>query len=132
MPVILPAIERPCPVANNAGYITNMQMKNLSDTTARPPSPLRKVATLAVTLVLFGLVLMFSVLLFAFVLTAGVVAWSYLWWRTRALRKQMSMYSQDHSPDSVILEGEVIEGEVIKGEVIEGEFIRREEHDQRK
>jgi len=109
-----------------------MQMKNLSDTTAGSPSLLRKVAALAVTLVLFGLVLMFSVLLFAFVLTAGAVAWSYLWWRTRALRKQMHMYSQDHSTDSVILEGEVIEGEVIKGDVIEGELIRREDHDERK
>jgi ABC-type bacteriocin/lantibiotic exporter with double-glycine peptidase domain len=109
-----------------------MQMKNLSDTTARPPNLLRKVAALAVTLVLFGLVLMFSVLLFAFVLTVGVVAWGYLWWRTRALRKQMRMYSQDHSPDSVILEGEVIEGEVVKGDVIEGEFIRGEDYDERK
>ncbi len=114
-----------------------MQMKYLSYTTTRPPSLLRKVIAFAVTLVLFGLVLMFSVLLFAFVLTAGVVAWGYLWWRTRALRKQMRMYSRDHSPDGAILEGEVIEGEVIKGEVIEGEviegeLIRGEDHHERK
>ena len=109
-----------------------MQMKSLPDSTARPPSLLRKMAVLAVTLVLFGFVLMFSVLLFAFVLTAGVVAWGYLWWRTRALRKQMRMYSKDHSSDSQILAGEVIEGEVIKGDVIEGELIRREEHEERK
>jgi hypothetical protein len=109
-----------------------MQMKNLSDTTAGQPSLLRKVTALAVTLVLFGLVLMFSVLLFAFVLTAGVVAWGYLWWKTRALRKQMRMHSQGHPPGSVILEGEVIEGEVIKGSIIEGELIRGDDHEEGK
>jgi len=107
-------------------------MKNLSDTTAGPPSLLRKVAALVVTLVLFGFVLMFSVMLFAFVLTAGVVAWGYLWWRTRALRKQMRMHSQDYPPGSVILEGEVIEGEFIKGDVIEGELIRGDDHEEGK
>lgn len=93
-----------------------MQMKNLSSTASQSPSLLRKAVALVVTLALFALALMFSVLLMAVVLTVGAIAWGYLWWRTRDLRKQMRM----HSPG-----GEVIEGEVIKGEVIEGEVIRK-------
>lgn len=87
-----------------------MQMKNLSHSTAHPPSLLRKAVALVVTLAVFGLALMFSVLLFAAVLSAGTVAFAYLWWKTRDLRKQMRM----RSPDGEIIEGEVIEGEVIR------------------
>jgi hypothetical protein len=49
---------------------------------------------------------MFSVLLFAVVATVGVVAWGYLWWRTRELRRRM----RAHPPGG----GVVIEGEVIR------------------
>lgn len=89
-------------------------MKNLPHSTTRPPSILRKVAAAVVTIAVFGLSLMFSVLLFAVVLTVGAMAFVYLWWRTRDLRKQMRM----HSPGGEMIEGEVIEGQVIEGEVI--------------
>jgi Flp pilus assembly protein TadB len=91
-------------------YIDKMQMKNLSNTTTESSSLLRKVAAFVLTIAMFALVLMFSVLLFAVVLTAGAMAWGYLWWRTRDLRKQM----RKHPPGGVVIEGRVIEGEVIR------------------
>lgn len=90
-----------------------MQMENLSYTTTKPASLLRKVAAFFITAALIGLVLMFSVLIFVAVLTVGAMAVGYLWWKTRDLRKQM----RNHPLDEV-LEGEVIEGEVIKSEVL--------------
>jgi Flp pilus assembly protein TadB len=85
-------------------YIDKMQMKNLSHTTAESPSLLSKVVAFVVTIALFGLTLMFLVLLFAVILTAGAMAWGYLWWRTRELRKQM----RKHPPGGVVIEGEII------------------------
>lgn len=91
-----------------------MQMKYLPNTASQPPSLLRKAVALVAAMALFALALMFSALLIAVVLTVGAIAWAYLWWRTRDLRKQMRM----HSPDGVVIEGEAIKGEVIEGEVI--------------
>src|SRR3989338_1318683 len=70
-------------------HIDETQMENLSYTTTKPASLLRKVAAFFITAALIGLVLMFSVLIFAVVLTVGAMAWGYLWWKTRDLRKQM-------------------------------------------
>lgn len=102
-----------------------MQIKYISNTTAKPSGPLRKAVAFIVTAALVGLVLMFSAVLFAIILVVGTIAWAYLWWKTRELRKQM----QNFPPDSASMEGEIVEmeiveGEVIKGEVIEGEVIR--------
>jgi len=96
--------------------IDKKQMKNLPNNTTETPGLLHKVAAFVLTMAMFALVLMFSVLLFAVVLTAGAVAFGYLWWKTRELRKQMRKHPQG---------GAVIEGEVIEREVIEGEVIRK-------
>ena len=72
-----------------------------------PPSLLQKIVTVLVTIAVFGVALMFSVVLFAVVVTVGAVAWGYLWWKTRALRKQM----REHPPTG---RGMIIEGEVIR------------------
>jgi len=64
--------------------------------------------------------LMFSVLIFVAVLTVGAMAWGYLWWKTRDLRKQM----RNHPLGEEVIEGEVIEGEVIEGEIIKSEVLR--------
>lgn len=52
----------------------------------------------------FALALMFSVVLFAVFIAVGTVAWGYLWWKTRAIRKQM----RENPPDALVIEGEVI------------------------
>jgi len=84
-------------------------MKNLPNGTTETQGPLRKLAAFVLTIAMFALVLMFSVMLFVVVFTAGAIAMSYLWWRTRELRKQM----RNHPPGGVVIEGEVIEGEVV-------------------
>ena len=87
-----------------------MHMENLSYTTTKPASLLRKVAAFFITAALIGLVLMFSVLIFVAVLTVGAMAVGYLWWKTRDLRKQMRM----HPLCDGVIKGEIIEGEVIR------------------
>lgn len=88
-------------------------MENPIYITTTPPSLLSKIVKIIVSIALIGLALMFSVLLFVVILVVGAVAWGYLWWRTRDLRKQMHQYS----PSDVVVEGNVIEGEVIRSEV---------------
>ena len=81
--------------------------------TTKSPNLLSRFAKIVVSVVLIGLALMFSALLLMVILTVGAMAWGYLWWRTRDLRKQM----RKHPPSDVVVEGEVIEGEVIRREV---------------
>ena len=95
-------------------------MRNLPHNAANIANPLRNLAAVAATAAVFGLALMFSVVLVAVVLVAGTLGWGYLWWKTRELRKQMSVYP----PRSPAMEREMAEDDTIKGEVIEGEVIR--------
>ena len=95
-------------------------MANPWHTSKNPTDILRKTAALVVTAILIGLALMFSVLIFAAILVVGATAWGYLWWKTRALRKQMRNYP---SNDDAIV------GEIIKGEIIEGEATRMADPD---
>lgn len=91
-----------------------MQMKDGFNSPAKPPGLLRKLAALIVTVALVGLVLMFSAVLFATIMVIGTIAWAYMWWKTRELRKQMSRFS----PSEVEWEEKMRDGEVIEGEVI--------------
>jgi hypothetical protein len=97
-----------------------MQMKNLSDSTAKLPGPLHRTAAFIATAALLGLVLMFSAVLLVIILIGGAITLAYLWWKTRDLRKQM----RDFPPSGEVMGGVVREGGVVKGEVIEGEVIR--------
>lgn len=91
-----------------------MQMKNIPHATAKLPDPLRKMVAFIATAALVGVVLVFSAVLFAIILIAGAIAWAYLWWQTRDLRKQM----RDIPHRSVMREDEVCDGEVIEGEAV--------------
>ncbi len=97
-----------------------MQIKFLSNTTAKPPGLLRKSLAFVATTALIVLGLMFSAVLFAIILVVGATAGAYLWWKTRELRKLM----RNFPPRSVSMDEQIVEGEVIRGEVIEGEVIR--------
>ena len=57
-------------------------------------------ASAAVLVVAF----MFSILVFAAVATVALVAAGYLWWKTRALRRQL----RERPPGGRIIDGEVI------------------------
>lgn len=80
-----------------------------------------RVVALFATCALIVLGLMFSVLLFAFIVVAGLLAFGYLWWKTRALRRQMRNHRQTMAANDV----DAFKGEVFKGEIIEGEVIRK-------
>ena len=94
-------------------------MKYLPHTSATLPNALRNLAAVAATVALFGLALMFSVVVFSVIIVAGMLGWIYLWWKTRALRKQMRNYP----PRNVAMERGMDGEDVIRGEVIEGEVI---------
>jgi len=95
-------------------------MRNLPHSPANIPNPLRNLVAVVATAAAFGLALMFSVVVVAVILVAGTMAWGYLWWKTRELRKQMRNYP----PPGMVREGEMAANDVIRGEVIEGEAIR--------
>lgn len=95
----------------------------LASARGEPPSLLKKILAVLVTGGLFIVAMMFSVVLFAIVLTVGAIAWGYLWWKTRAVRKRMAAQQQQQrsgagpqayggarpqSPGGLIIEGEVI------------------------
>jgi hypothetical protein len=91
-----------------------MQVKYVLNSPAKSPGLLRKLAALIVTVATVGIVLMFSAVLFAIIIVAGAIAWVYLWWKTRELRKQM----RDFPPREVKREEEVSDGNVFEGEAI--------------
>lgn len=103
-----------------------MQIK-FTPPSSQPSNPLRKVSAFIVTLALAGVALMFSAVLLAFILIVAVVGGAVLWWKTRAIRKQMRAQMQGFAPRSAAIQREAFAGEIIKGEVIEGEVIRVDE-----
>lgn len=84
-------------------------------------SLLSKALAFIVTALLIVVGLMFSAMLIAFIVVAGLVVFSWLWWKTRALRKLM----REQAVDVAANDAEVFKGEVFEGEIIEGEVIRR-------
>lgn len=95
-----------------------MKIRRLTHATSRPPSILRKAATVLATVVLTGLTLMFSALLLAVIALAGM----YLWWKTRKVRKQMRQQMQNFPPPRSATSQE----EPQRGIIIEGEVTRVE------
>jgi ABC-type uncharacterized transport system permease subunit len=104
-----------------------MQIKFISPTSSNPPSLLRKAGTIVATTVMVGVALMFSAVLLTVVLSIGALAFTYLWWKTRGLRKQMREQMRDFPPPGANVEREAFRDEVHEGEVIEGEAVRVDE-----
>lgn len=81
----------------------------------KPPGPFRKLAGLVVTVAVVVLALMFSAVLLVFLAIAGAMAWAYLWWKTRELRKRMREYTpQEMAREAQASNDGVFEGEVIR------------------
>lgn len=91
-----------------------MQIKYIPGSLTDPPGWLRKAAAAITTVALATFALIFSAVLLSIILTIGGIAWIYLWWKTRAVRKQM----QQFMPGNESMEGEAFEGEVFEGEVV--------------
>jgi O-antigen/teichoic acid export membrane protein len=91
-----------------------MQMKYGLNSPAKPPGLLRKLVALIVTVALVGVVLMFSAVLLVIIMIVGTIAWTYLWWKSRELRKRMrdfqsqAMEREQKAGDDGVFEGEVI------------------------
>lgn len=94
-----------------------MQMKYVLNGRAQSASPLRKLATLILAIVMLGLVVMFSVVALTIILVVGVVAFAYLWWKTRKLRRMMRMMQslstaerrrQEQASNDGVFEGEAV------------------------
>jgi Flp pilus assembly protein TadB len=67
---------------------------------------LGKVLAVTAGIIVLVAALVFSLLLVAVVASVGVIAWAYLWWRTRDLRKQMRQRTGERPKDVTIIEGE--------------------------
>lgn len=77
------------------------------------PGLLAKGLTLLITTALLVLGFMFSLLLVAFAVAAAVLAWGYLWWRTRQLRRRFREQAQG-APRPEAGGGTVFEGEAVR------------------
>jgi hypothetical protein len=75
-----------------------------------------KIVAFAAAGVLVTVTLVFSVVLFAALLAFGLIAGGYIWWKTRALRKQMRAQFEAMQAGSPVKQE--------AGDVIEGEFKR--------
>ncbi len=96
-------------------------MNKLPHASANLSNPFCKLFAIVVTVAVLGLALMFSVIVIAAILVVGTIAFGYLWWKMRALRKQMRNYH----PRGVVMGGAVADGEVIEGEVIRTQFTKQ-------
>jgi hypothetical protein len=75
-----------------------------------PASPLSKLVSLVLGIVLLALGLMFSVVLLGVLVVAGLGVWGYLWWKTRELRRVLRERPPS-PPEETGFAGEVFEGE---------------------
>lgn len=85
--------------------------------------PLGRLVGLLVTAGLAVVGLMFSAVVLAIVALVAVAGFGYLWWKTRALRRQMRQMQQQHAAEQAY--GEVFRGQTYEGEIIEGEVVRK-------
>lgn len=74
----------------------------------QPQSLLGKVLTLVLGAAFLVLAFMFSLVALAVVAVGGTMLWGWLWWKTRAIRKQMREQSPQTATEGYIIEGEVI------------------------
>lgn len=88
-----------------------------------PPGPLAKLAAFVLSAAFMVLAFMFSLVALAVVAVLGVALGGWLWWKTRAIRKQMQQMRDAQQMGS----GQAAPGD----QVIEGEFIREVPPDQR-
>ncbi len=78
--------------------------RRLTGRAPRAPGLLGRLAAFAIGAMLLAAALMLSAVVFAIALGAALVLGGYLWWKTRALRRQM----RERPPGGHVIEGEVI------------------------
>lgn len=80
-----------------------------------PQTVLGRVLTFTAGTALLVLALMFSLVAFSVIAIGGAIAGTWLWWKTRDVRKQMQEQMQQHASQRPT-SGYIIEGEVIREE----------------
>lgn len=89
-------------------------MKYELNSPEKSPGLLRKLGVFIMAVAMVGLAVMFSAILLAIILIVGAMAWTYLWWKTRELRKHMRNFSpremeREHKGNGdAVIEGEVV------------------------
>jgi ABC-type bacteriocin/lantibiotic exporter with double-glycine peptidase domain len=94
-----------------------MQIRYIPNPNATSVSPLRKILALLITVAVLALVLMFSAVLLVVVVVVGTLAWGWLWWKTRALRKHLREAMRQGVAREAKMQAsndDVFEGEVIR------------------
>ncbi len=92
-----------------------MQIRFISNTSAQPPSLLRKLLALVITVAVAAVALMFGAVLLLVLLVLGTLVWAYVWWKMRGLRKQMQAFSsQQMRREAQASNDNVFEGEVVR------------------
>lgn len=95
-----------------------MQQRFVLNSQAKPPSLLRKLVALVITVAVFALVLMFSAVVLFVLLVVGIFAFAYVWWKTREVRRVMRMMQSVATPEArrqaQASNDGVFEGEVIR------------------
>lgn len=87
---------------------------------------MRRLLAFVSTAALIVLGMMFSAVLLVFIAGGGLIAFVYLWWKTRAVRRQMREYAVDNAAsDAPEFKGEIIEGEVVRKVVAIDQTIER-------
>jgi len=94
-----------------------MQQRFVLNSQAKPPSLLRKLVALVITVAMFALVLMFSAVLLVVILVVGTIAFAYFWWKTREIRKQIRIMRSVATPEAR-REAQASNDGVFEGEVI--------------
>ena len=75
---------------------------------SQPQTLLGKLLTVVLGAGFLVLTLMFSLAALAVVAVGGAMLWGWLWWKTRAIRKQMREQGPQTASEGYIIEGEVI------------------------
>jgi hypothetical protein len=88
-----------------------------------PPGPLARLAAFVLSAAFMVLAFMFSLVALAVVAVLGVAIGGWLWWKTRAMRKQMQQMREAQQAG--------FDQPMRSDQVIEGEFIREVPPDQR-
>lgn len=106
-----------------------MQTKYISSSSSSSrPGLLRKAVTLVGMVVLGAVALMFSAVLLAVLLVVVAVAGTYLWWKTREVRKQFREMQARMRQMQEAARAQP-QGEAFRGEVYEGEVVRVHVHE---
>jgi hypothetical protein len=97
----------------NESDMNQQDFRNFANAGQQKPGLLGKLLALTLSAGLFVLAFMFSLAALVIVAVGGMLVGGWLWWKTRAVRKQMREASVNANAGH-FREGDIIEGEVIR------------------